>query len=134
MDSIDLLCLRHSSRSAKVTGPMSFDGKVSFNCTRRSGCAKGRGRRSTALTTLKIAVFAPMPRASVQIAARVKPGTLNNVRSAKRRSWKEESNQRRGWLTLLLITERGVCFGVGNASMEHLCVGAGVAQFLGNAA
>jgi hypothetical protein len=33
------------------------------------------------LTTLKIAVFAPMPRLNVITAIKVKPGFLNNIRA-----------------------------------------------------
>jgi hypothetical protein len=33
------------------------------------------------LTKLKIAVFAPMPSASVMIAINVKPGFFNNIRA-----------------------------------------------------
>ena len=40
----------------------------------RSGESNGIGRRTTALTTLKIAVVAPMPRASVRMAVAVKAG------------------------------------------------------------
>ena len=47
--------------------------------TRRSGAWYGNGRRSTALTMLKIAVFAPMPSASVSTATAVKPGFLHQV-------------------------------------------------------
>ena len=36
---------------------------------------------STAWTTLKIAVLAPMPSASVMIATKVKPGRLTNMRA-----------------------------------------------------
>jgi hypothetical protein len=39
--------------------------------TTRSGSGNGTGFRSTALTTEKMAVFAPMPRASAAIAAAV---------------------------------------------------------------
>ena len=42
--------------------------------TSRSGLAYGSGFRSTASTTVKIAVFAPMPSVSVRSAAAVKPG------------------------------------------------------------
>lgn len=38
----------------------------------------------TALTTLKIAVFAPIPRASVVTAAMAKPGDFSNSLLAKR--------------------------------------------------
>jgi hypothetical protein len=36
---------------------------------------------STALTTLKIAVFAPMPKLSVITAINVKPGFFKNIRA-----------------------------------------------------
>ena len=63
-----------SSRS----GSDSFDFKV----TRRSGSGNGSGRRRTALTTEKIAVFAPTPSASVMTAAAVKPGRFASARAA----------------------------------------------------
>jgi hypothetical protein len=47
----------------------------------RSGSAIGNGRNNTVLTRLKIAVFAPMPNASVTTAIKVKPGCLNNIRA-----------------------------------------------------
>jgi hypothetical protein len=40
----------------------------------------GSGFRSTAWTTLKIAVFTPMPSASVITATVVKPGLLASMR------------------------------------------------------
>jgi hypothetical protein len=46
-----------------------------------SGSLYGNGRSNTALTTLKIAVFAPMPSASVMTAIKVKPGFFNNIRA-----------------------------------------------------
>src|SRR5258708_27875829 len=51
----------------------------------RSASGYGSGRRRTALTMLKIAVFAPIPRASVTIATAAKPGFLRNCRSASRK-------------------------------------------------
>ena len=53
---------------------------------RRSGSVYGSGRSSTALTTLKIAVLAPMPRAIVRMAVTVNAGFLRSVRAAKERS------------------------------------------------
>ena len=50
--------------------------------TRRSGSANGSGRSTTVLTTEKIAVFAPMPSASVSNAMSVKPGVFTNILSA----------------------------------------------------
>ena len=48
--------------------------------TRRSGSRKGNGRSNTPLTALKIAVFTPIPSASVNTAAAVKPGFLASMR------------------------------------------------------
>ena len=46
-----------------------------------SGSLKGSGRRSVALTTLKMAVLAPMPSARVAIMSSVKLGRLARARS-----------------------------------------------------
>src|SRR5262249_45281322 len=61
-------------------------GGVCQTRTRRSGLGKGRGSSSTALTTEKIAVLAPIPRASTATAARAKPGLLASSLSPCRRS------------------------------------------------
>jgi len=50
------------------------------------GCAKGKGRRRTPLTRLKMAVLAPIPSASVSTATAVKPGFLISMRAPKRKS------------------------------------------------
>src|SRR5436305_4406644 len=55
--------------------------------TSRSAAGKGNGRSTTPLITLKMAVFAPMPSASVSTATAVKPGFFSNWRRAKRRSF-----------------------------------------------
>jgi len=52
----------------------------------RDGCLKGSGRSSTAFTTPKMAVFAPMPNARVRTATPVKPRFLRSMRAAKRKS------------------------------------------------
>src|SRR5262249_46377218 len=52
----------------------------------RSGFAYGSGRNSTALTTLKIAVVAPIPSPMVAIAVTVKAGLFLSVRTANARS------------------------------------------------
>ncbi len=57
----------------------------------RSGSAQGRGRSSTAFTTEKIAVLAPIPSARAASATRVKPGVFRRnrrpfLRSARRLS------------------------------------------------
>ena len=46
----------------------------------RSGFLNGNGRNSVALTTLKIAVLAPIPSASVMTAIDVKLGRLIRLR------------------------------------------------------
>src|SRR5487761_2050207 len=46
------------------------------------------GRKTAALTSEKIVVFAPMPSANVTMAAAVKPGRLRSRRNAKVRSWR----------------------------------------------
>jgi hypothetical protein len=48
---------------------------------------------STASTTEKIAVFAPMPSASVSSATAAKPGFFRNVRTAYRTSCTKSSSQ-----------------------------------------
>ena len=62
-----------------------------MNMTRRSGSGNGTGFSSTALTTEKIAVFAPMPSARAATAAIVKLGLCRNVRSEYFRSRKNVS-------------------------------------------
>jgi hypothetical protein len=48
--------------------------------TRRLESWKGRGRNNSAFTTEKMAVFAPIPSASVKIAMAVKPGLFASIR------------------------------------------------------
>src|SRR5205823_14765751 len=52
--------------------------------TRRSGWGKGSERNNTAFTMLKIAVFAPTPKARESTATIVKPGLFRSARSAYR--------------------------------------------------
>ena len=49
---------------------------------RRSGSGYGSGSRSSALTTLKMAVLAPMPMASDATMTNVRPGERRRVRKA----------------------------------------------------
>ena len=51
-----------------------------------SGCGYGSGRSTAAFTVLKMAVVAPMPTASVRIAAKAKPGCRRIERKLNRRS------------------------------------------------
>src|SRR5215469_13459561 len=55
--------------------------------TRRSGSRPGSGLRRTALTTLKIAVLPPMPRARAIVASAVTPGLRASIRRPRRRSF-----------------------------------------------
>jgi hypothetical protein len=78
-------------QSMKLAGAGVFFGNPrrdasSHNITSRSGAANGSGLRSTALTRLKMAVFAPMPSASVNTAMTVNPGRFNSMRKPKRMS------------------------------------------------
>src|SRR5881392_1092057 len=54
----------------------------------------GSGRSSTAFTTLKMAVFAPMPSARVSTATAVKPGFFSSWRKANLRSFITQSLHR----------------------------------------
>src|SRR5437667_1217507 len=57
-----------------------------------SDCGYGNGSSSTASTTVKIAVVAPMPKAMVSTAIAVKPGDFRNMCTPKRRSCQRSSN------------------------------------------
>jgi len=59
--------------------------------TKRLGSVYGSGRKSTALTTLKIAVVAPMARPRMKTATNVNPGLLANVLKAYCRSFQRVS-------------------------------------------
>src|SRR5947207_11896953 len=55
--------------------------------TNRSKSSKGNGRSRSVLIALKMAVFAPMHKASAITAIKVNPGDLRNCRRANRRSF-----------------------------------------------
>src|SRR5580698_8235455 len=59
--------------------------------TMRSGSGYESGWSRTALTTEKMAVLAPMPRASVRMATSEKPGLLRRLRRPYFRFWRSES-------------------------------------------
>src|SRR6266481_805391 len=61
-------------------------GGVCQICTSRSGSSNGSGRSNTAFTTLKMAVFAPIPRARVSTTINVKPGFFASIRKLYRKS------------------------------------------------
>jgi hypothetical protein len=54
--------------------------------TNRSGCEKGSERNKTAFTMLKIAVFAPTPKAGESTATMIKPGLFQSSRRPYRTS------------------------------------------------
>src|SRR5205809_6489697 len=56
-------------------------------CTTRSGCLNGRPRKNRSLIKLKMAVFSPIPSASVSTARKVNPGDLRSWRRANFRSF-----------------------------------------------
>ena len=63
-------------------GGMLPSGKARVRTTILSASGYGRGRSSTALTTVKMAVLAPIPSASVSTATAVNPGLFSIVRTA----------------------------------------------------
>ena len=73
---------RQSRNVVKPTFPATPVGPRSPMSTSRSGSAYGSGRSSTAFRTLKIAVLAPIPSASVSSATAVKPGARSSRRAA----------------------------------------------------
>ena len=58
---------------------------------RRSGSGSGEPRREEARSTLKIAVFAPIPRANMTTAAMAKPRERKRTRNALRTSCRNVS-------------------------------------------
>src|SRR5216684_2304093 len=62
-----------------------------MNITRLSGSGNGTGLSSTAFTTVKIAVFVPIPSVSAARAAKVKAGLRRNIRSEWVKSLKKPS-------------------------------------------
>src|SRR6266480_5910257 len=66
--------------------------------TTRSGSENGRPRRKRSCIKLKMAVFIPMPSASVMTARVVNPGDLRSWRRAKLRSFISFSAQSLDWL------------------------------------
>ena len=98
LKSLELIAARFSNtwfcvcQSMKVPGATLKIGNpnltlLSCNRTNRSGSGKDSGRSRTPFTTLKMALFAPMPKASANTATRVKPGLLRSWRRANLRSF-----------------------------------------------
>ena len=82
MRSNTVFCWRQSRNVAGATENRPYCGTISCTRTSRSGSGYGSGCSSTPLTTLKIAVVAPTPSASVSTATIVKPGDLISWRTA----------------------------------------------------
>lgn len=82
--------LRHQSKSSwfidgrRIAAPvkLSAAGTFSMILTRRSAPGYGSACSSTALTTLKIAVVAPIPSASVSTVTAVNDGVFLRFRNA----------------------------------------------------
>src|SRR6516225_9156045 len=60
----------------------------------------GKGAKSVASRTVKIAVVAPIPRAIVTTAIKVNPGDFRSWRSANLRSFMSFSAQRLNWINV----------------------------------
>src|SRR2546426_485673 len=96
-----VVCSRHPPSNGAETEPFCEPlGPLSKTITNRSVSLNGNGRRRMALTTLKIAVFAPMPSASVSTATAVKPGLFSSWRKANLRSF---ITQRLHWIDLCRV-------------------------------
>ena len=75
-------CRRQSKKLAGATENRPYCGTISLIRTSASASGYGSGRSSTPLTTLKIALVAPMPSARVRMAAIEKPGDFTSCRVA----------------------------------------------------
>src|SRR5438445_755569 len=86
--------------------------------TTRDSSRNGKGRSSTALTTLKMAVFAAMPSAIVVIAMAENPGVFSNVRTAYLKLDMLLSPQRLVGIDLRRTPRRDHAGGEGDAGQE----------------
>ncbi len=99
MWSNERLCARQSRKlpgdaatSSSAVQPCA--GFTSRMLMRRSTCSNGGGRKRKLSTTVKTAVFAPIPRVRVSAATNVKPGLRRALRNAWRRSRTRSSTGR----------------------------------------
>src|SRR3954464_15613568 len=81
-----------SFQRMKLAGPATFEtpGRFAFVSqitAMRSASRYGKRSRKTALTTVKMALFTPIPSARVRTATNVKPGDFRSCRKAKRKSF-----------------------------------------------
>ncbi len=72
--------MKFAGDSAKIGVVNTSCGGVCQMRMMRSASANGSGLRTTALTTVKIAVLTPMPRPRMTMPAMAKPGLLTSVR------------------------------------------------------
>src|SRR5437867_13052123 len=84
-----LLCSFQSVKTPPDTAVFPRPSPVSSSKTITTwpGCSYGSGLSKTPLITLKMAVLAPMPSASVSTATAVKPGFFSSWRKANLRSF-----------------------------------------------
>src|SRR6266513_2385554 len=94
-----------SARSRDLSPP--------YKCTTRDGSLNGRPRRNRSLIKLKIAVFSPMPSASVSTAMQVNAGDLRSWRSANFTSVILFGSQRGNWIN--------VCGAARREQTSHQC-------------
>src|SRR5262245_62051571 len=94
---------------------------------RPAGSFTGSMRHITESIRLKIAVFAPIPRAIESTAIAVKPGALDSVRAANRKSWAQLPKrperlilQRRRAPLMVSRNARSKARGGGEASLPYL--------------
>src|ERR1039457_202678 len=86
MSSSTWVCRRQALYlGTEAPGPLPCEDDVS-STTMRSGSGKASGLSGTVLTTHTIAVLAPTPSASADIAVAVKPGLCLSMRNACFRS------------------------------------------------
>jgi hypothetical protein len=78
--SNEALFSRQNTNLDSLAPPKLAPPRSGHNAIMRSGSAYGSGRSSTALTTVKIAVVAPIPSANVTTAIKVKPGFFDSTR------------------------------------------------------
>jgi hypothetical protein len=88
MCSNDVPCVRQSAKLGQevMSSSMPCRGLVSQTVLSPPGSGNGSGLSSTPRTTLKTAVVAPTPRASVSSVVAAKPGLRPSERRPKRRS------------------------------------------------
>src|SRR5215469_13447870 len=78
------------NRGAEIASSSKLRSRaLEYMWTRRDGSLNGSGRKKRSLIKLKIAVFSPIPSASVTTAISVNVGDSRSLRKAKQRSFIE---------------------------------------------